>query len=427
MLSREERMQKKIEKLQLKQAKIQEKIDKKYKNYQERDDKEQQLWLREHVKSDDAEQFRVQNGADFLSDKKLAKNNKKILKNQQKELRGLDFSQDFGPQQQDYFDDFDIGFEPNYSPKTPLQTPEKPALNQKTEFASYANEPKMEQSAARDEIYIEPKVSAPQQETAFISTEPQITEEKQIFTHQTEPKIAEKEDAILEPSPKTQAVDHEHVDEPKQQPVTPSFTYYEDLSIEPKQQQTEQKTEYVAPKSTVDNYTSKEDVDLKKENKELKEKNAKLAAQNEALNKENRGFQYAEVMTNKKESKKDQEIAQLKEEKEAQSAKQKQIDLEESRRQDKINDIVRQRKDMNYTIERLEDKVPDWYEISDHAYMVAMDCYFSGTMFRGINLSNYWMGKSMIARAFAQGYQRDLQSEREKMLEKERQLQRLCQ
>ena len=417
-MSREDRLQKKLDKLKSRQAKIEQKINKKSKNYQERDDKEQKVWMREFVPN---ELEMVDFGEQTKNSKKLTKKEKKIIKKQQKNALKQEFVQfKFDQTQKSYVFDRDV--EP-FTERQPKEIKREIRKQQKEEIAQFKQEQKLKQHTPKEyntfqnKVEKTPTVLAPKVEKEL--QKPQIDlQEKPV---QKPEKIKIKPAKIKEEknTKKIEAKINKNTVFMQTQPIS-----------EPVIKQKE-----VAKPQTKTEEIIKENKELKQENKELKRKNEQLNYK-EKQKQIGRGFVYSEVMINRKVKAKDAEIVQLKEKNNQLTEAQKRQMREEEIRQDKVNDIMRQRRNINYALERLEDKAKYWAEISEDAYIasLAKRTYHivrnkpAKRYARGVaSLSDILMGISIGAMAQSLGYQKDVRLERERLLQKEKELQRLLQ
>lgn len=177
----------------------------------------------------------------------------------------------------------------------------------------------------------------------------------------------------------------------------------------------------------------KEIKDLRAENETLKKEN--LALKREKNARKEKGFYYAEILTNKsrKDKQRDEQLASLQEERTRENEKRKQEDLERKEKEEKTHDIIRQRKDIQYGLDYIQRKADMWRNVSEDAYQNAMMSLYTNlgnpANLQGKGLAGYstYMALSLRAMRYSLDYQHDLEVEREKMLQKERELDRLMQ
>ncbi len=176
-----------------------------------------------------------------------------------------------------------------------------------------------------------------------------------------------------------------------------------------------------------------------KSDEELSEIEA-LRQENFALKKalfadKKRNFFYAEILSNKSSSErqKDKELVLLREAQARERAQRKQQEQESKEREDKIHDIIRQKKDVQYDLDYIRRKAEWWRKKSDEAYRSAMlsaalNCGNSTNLSRlGLDSYGRYMALSIMAMQYSLEYQKNLEEEREKILEKERKLDSLMQ
>lgn len=442
-MKNEEKLQKKLQKLQQKEQKIVAKINKKLKNYQERDDKEQMIWVRENAPKEG------ENSADFYSEKnakKIAKKsrindkklNKKILNDEkiaENSLSNDEIFDFFTPQNDEFL------HENNTQPfeQTSTIQQEKFAAepsqfvdeNSQNNYQNITSEISQKTALQREvfapqNISSEPEKSTkkPQKQAGFA---PQ-NEYAQAENKNTK-KITEKSKKIAEKPEKIIIKSTEQVQKP-QKIERNAYNYYEQetpawaassLSDEKQNEDTKANAESLRA----------ENEKLKKENAEIKEKNKSLNRRVFTAKQRENNFIYVEDLSRQNDKKKDDRIAELEAEQVRTAEMQKKKDFEDEVRQDKINDLVRQQKDLTYSMGLIEDKIKDWAEISEDAYLHAMArrSWFAISgghekSFLGVTYSDILMGMSVGAMATSLSYQKDLQLEREKFMQKQKELQR---
>ncbi len=180
------------------------------------------------------------------------------------------------------------------------------------------------------------------------------------------------------------------------------------------------------------NIVDKEKQDLRAENEALKKEN--LALKREKNQRREKGFVYAEILSNKskKDRVRDELLAELQEERARNTEKQKQQDREREIREEKTHDIIRQRKDIQYGMEYIRRKADKWREVSAEAYSNAILSFYAdmgrkNTNMFGFDRYSIYMRLSVAAMKYCMEYQHDLDLEQEKLLQKERELEQLMQ
>lgn len=184
--------------------------------------------------------------------------------------------------------------------------------------------------------------------------------------------------------------------------------------------------EQVAPSESVLDKLRAENEALKKENSALKEVNK---------SRKEKGFYYAEILTSKghRTRERERQLLAVREELAREEKIRKQEAEERERRAEKERDLIRQRKDIQYGLDYIQRKADWWRNKSEQAYQNAMMCLYTnlGNPFKnsGAGLNGYgsYMAVSLMALRYSLDYQHDLEKEREKILHKERELDRLLQ
>ncbi len=378
MAGKNERLERKLQKIQAKQEKIFKKMEagSVSKNHQERDDKEQMLWLRDTVVRE-PEFLGAKN--EFIQEdahaRKVAKRSQKMLKKQMKREDYARFQ--LNQEEQEYVVDSKAEpFTERVSPREVKAEVKRLKKEEKAQFKAEQKQKKYDPEYKREE-YLAPKQEIKREEVEFSS----------------EVKMQPKE------------VKREREQEPK--------------------------TIFIGG-AVRDTKLEQENKQLKKENEQLKSKNAKLPRDKEA--KADRGFFYGEELSGrlKRENiEKDRKIAELQAENVKKAEKSKEEEIEEYCRQEKIGKVLRQKTYIKYDMDRWQSRADDWQKISQRAYARAVNQqFFVHTAFNGQVLPVYsdkWMRVSLGAMAISMGYQKDLETEREKMQEMEKELQRLMQ
>ena len=433
--------EKKLEKIQRKEQKIREKINKKAKNYQERDDKEQMIRLLDGVYSGQEE---IENAENY---KKIDKKTKKILKNQKKLQKKANYSRfKLNQEQQEYI--VDSGAEPFTERQSKREVASEIRRMKKEERRIFKEEQNKNNKFAPNNIS-ETKDDELYQDV-FPEPQQEIKHENNFVNYQSAQTKEDELEKIVDNGTKSDSKDNAPKKEQGIEDI--QFNNQEDKSAENDTQKAEtivfvqrddnskkqDSHEFVDKKQNFDKETSKkqdESVKLEQINTRLERKNKELEQENKKLRAEKNGFLYYEELGRVKENReKDAKISQLQAERDQQRESLKKQEQEEQLRQEKVNDIVRQRKDINYEIERLEGKVQDWIELSQAVYAEAM-LYMTTNLlnntperrFLGIPYSTILQGFSLGAMAASVGYQKDLAREREKLLQKDKELQRLLQ
>ena len=144
----------------------------------------------------------------------------------------------------------------------------------------------------------------------------------------------------------------------------------------------------------------------------------------------NHGFVYAEIMpkTSKKQKQQAELIDRLLEEKERETKRRQMEDSEREQKEEKMRDIMRQRRDIEYGLDSIARKSKDWRAISEEAYADAMLNRFTllgGKKVFGMTVYDMYMGVSIAAMRYCLEYQHNLDLEREKIRQKDRQLEQL--
>lgn len=166
-------------------------------------------------------------------------------------------------------------------------------------------------------------------------------------------------------------------------------------------------------------------------NKDDKSQNeAKSVSDRANKNQRNGGFVYAEVMpkTSKKQKQQAELIARLMADKERADERRRIEENERFYKKEKMRDIMRERRSIEYGLDSIERKAMKWQKISEEAYEEAMlhsyTLLFGDKAKKIFGMTTYdiYMSASVTAMRYCLEYQHDLELERERIRQKDRAL-----